>query len=75
MVNSPWFVITGRALSIDSCGGAWVVLTRDVWHEEIGQAIEEMVSSFYGPVEGLSVLNDPLSGLTDEEYAQATCSV
>ena len=75
MVNSPWFVITDRALSVDSCGGAWVVLTRDVWHEEIGQPIEEMMSSFYGPVEGLSILNDPLSGLTDEQYAQATCPV
>ena len=75
MVNSPWFVINNRALSVDSCGGAWVVLTRDVWHEEIGQAIEEMVSGFYGPVEGLTILNDPLSGLTDEQYAQATCPV
>ena len=49
--NSPWFVTTNRALSVDSHGGCWVELSRLVENEELGQMFEQLDCAFYGPVE------------------------
>ena len=49
--NSPWFVTTNRALSVDSHGGCWVELSRFVDNEELGMMVEQLDCAFYGPVE------------------------
>lgn len=54
MDTSPWFVIPNRAFFVEETGGAWVLLTRDVWLEEIGQAVDETAVSFYGPTQAFA---------------------